>query len=216
MKKILVLLILLSLVCTLGCAVHIFKKSPKDKEKIERLSDEVARLNELRKREKQQFEQMKRELRRQLKSKIGLDLEERGLVITLADNILFDSANATIKNDAYPVLNKIIAVIKKNAPEKNIGIEGHTDNEPIKLSAWKWKSNMELSTARANSVYHYLVDVGGLDPARLTTIGHGEFRPVADNDTGEGRTKNRRVEIVILPQYPKKTAEEFEEQNWIK
>ena len=156
------------------------------------------------------IEEMKRELQRKLKGQVGLDVGERGLVITLADNILFDSGKARVKEDAYPILNKIIAVINKKAPDKNIGVEGHTDNMPITHSSWK--SNRELSTARANNVYHYLVDESGLSPSRLTTIGYSEFKPVASNDTSEGRAKNRRVEIVILPQYPKKSIEELERE----
>lgn len=213
MKKTIILL-LVTLLVTTGCAVNIYKKSPRDKAKIESLTGEVEKLSELRAKERRQFEEMKRELERKLRGKVGLDLAERGLVITLADNILFDSGKAEIKKEAFPILDKIIAVVKKKAPDKNIGIEGHTDNVPIKYSGWK--SNRELSTARANNVYHYLVKTGGLDPSRLSTIGYGQFRPIAGNDTAGGRAKNRRVEIVILPQYPKKAIDELEERAWVK
>ena len=214
MKKIIAVLLLIPLVFTAGCALNIYKKSPSDQEKIEKLSVELKRLNQLRNEEKRQFEEMKKELGRQLKGQVGLDVQERGLVITLADNILFDSGKAEIKEAAYPILDKIIKVIKTNAPDKNIGVEGHTDNVPIKYSGWK--SNRELSTARANNVYHYLADIGGLDPARLTTIGYGEFNPIVINDTVEGRAKNRRVEIVILPQYSKKDIDELKEKSRVK
>ena len=214
MKKGTIFFLLVTLFVTTGCAINLYKKSPQDKVKIDQLSTEVDRLSELRAREKEQFEDMQRELRRQLKGQVGLDLADRGLVITLADNILFDSGKARIKEDAYPVLDKIVSVIEIKAPDKNIGIEGHTDNTPIKYSSWK--SNRELSTARANNVYHYLVDTGGLKPSRLTTTGYGEFRPIASNDTARGRAKNRRVEIVILPRYPKKTIDELEEKSWAK
>jgi len=214
MKK-LVLLLLVALVMTNGCAFNIYKKSPKDKARIQTLSGEVERLSDLRAEEKKQFEEMKKELRRELRGKkVKLAVAERGLVITLANNILFDSGKAEIKKDAYPVLNKIVAAIKAKAPDKDIGIEGHTDNVPIKYSSWK--SNRELSTTRANNVYHYLVKTGGISPAKFTTMGYGEFRPVAGNETAAGRAKNRRVEIVILPQYPKKAIEEIEEQNRVK
>jgi len=220
MRKVLILLVVSTVFIT-GCAVKIYKKSSKDKVRIEELSGEVERLSELRAEEAKQFEEMKRELQRQLRGKkIGLDVVERGLVITLADNILFDSGKAKIKEDAYPILDKIVTVIKTKAQGKDIGIEGHTDSVPIKYSGWK--SNRELSTARANNVYHYLVTVGNIDPARMATMGYGEFRPVADNKTQTGREKNRRVEIVILPQYPKKAIGEVEqtgvigEQNWAK
>jgi chemotaxis protein MotB len=79
----------------------------------------------------------------------------------------------------------------------DVGIEGHTDNVPIKVSGWK--SNWELSSARAMSVLHYLVDRKGIAGNRVAAIGYGEFRSVASNDSKEGRRQNRRVEIVILP-----------------
>lgn len=214
MKRLMVSLIVMSLIVS-GCAISFYKKSPKDKAKIEELTGEVERLSELRQREREQFEDIKRDLEKRLKGMVGLEIEERGLVITLADNILFNSGKAKIKEEAYPILDKISNVIKTKAPDKNIGVEGHTDNVPIKYSGWK--SNRELSTARANNVYHYLVDVGGLSPDRLTTIGYGQYRPIASNDTEEGRAKNRRVEIVILPEFSRKTGIESEkETRWIK
>ncbi|NQT22423.1 MAG: OmpA family protein [Candidatus Omnitrophica bacterium] len=216
MKKIMILLLASSVLLS-GCALNFYKKSPKDKEKIEKLSGEVDRLSKLREDENKQFEEIKRDLEGRLKGKkVGLELEDRGLVITLADNILFDSGKAEIKDDAKPVLNKICKVIKSKAADKNIGVEGHTDNVPIKHSGWK--SNRELSTARANNVYHYLIDVGKLIPAKLTTMGYGEFKPVVSNDTEDGRAKNRRVEIVILPEFSrKKSGAELKEKGpWIK
>ena len=210
MKKMLVLLLLATLLTT-GCAINIYKKSPKDKAKIAHLSSEVERLAALRELEREEFENMKKDLERKLKGRVGLDVAERGLVITLADNILFDSGKATIKENAYPVLDKIIAVIEKRAPDKNIGVEGHTDNVPISHSSWK--SNRELSTARANNVYHYLVDKGGISAPRLMTIGYGQFRPVATNDNETGRVKNRRVEIVVLPKYPKKAISDLKKEE---
>jgi len=214
MRRITIFLLSVALLATTGCAINIYKKSPSDRAKIEELSAEIERLKKLRKEEEKDFTQMKKELDKQFSGKIGVDVGERGLVITLADNILFDSGEATIKEEAYPTLDKIITVINTKAPDKNIGVEGHTDNVPIKYS--DWKSNRELSTARANNVYHYLVDTGGLDPARLTTMGYGEFRPVDSNDSAVGRAKNRRVEIVILPQYSKKDIEELERQMAVK
>jgi chemotaxis protein MotB len=126
---------------------------------------------------------------------------EKGLVITFVADVLFDSGKAKIKSEAYPILDKVAVVLKKNVPQLNVGIEGHTDNQPIKFSGWK--SNWELSTARALSVLHYLVDQKGIIPERLSAMGYGEYSPVASNDTKEGRQMNRRVEVVILPQLTK-------------
>ncbi len=81
-------------------------------------------------------------------------------------------------------------------------VEGHTDNQPIRMSAWR--SNWELSTARAMEVVHYFIEAGNLNPRRLAATGYGEFHPVADNGAPEGMSKNRRVEIIVSP---KKYAE---------
>jgi len=95
-------------------------------------------------------------------------------------------------------------VLQENVPDLNVGIEGHTDNQPIQYSGWK--SNWELSAARALSVLHYLADEKGVAPVRLSAIGYGENQPVASNDTKEGRKENRRVEVVILPKMVKSGA----------
>ena len=134
-------------------------------------------------------------------------MAERGLVITFVAEVLFDSGRAVIKKEAYPILDKVAKVIKDKVYDREIGVEGHTDNEPIMHSGWK--SNWELSTARATSVLHYLVDEGKLNPKKLSAIGYGEYRPIASNETAEGRQKNRRVEIVVIP----KVAKEKEPGN---
>jgi chemotaxis protein MotB len=87
-------------------------------------------------------------------------------------------------------------VIQEKVADRDIGIEGHTDNEPIKHSGWK--SNWELSTARATSVLHFLEE-GGVNPRQMVASGYGEYRPMVSNDDPSSRQKNRRVEIVILP-----------------
>jgi chemotaxis protein MotB len=115
--------------------------------------------------------------------------------------VLFDSGKSKIKPEAYATLDKVVRVLNENVPEYNVGIEGHTDNVPIKFSGWK--SNWELSTARALSVLHYIVEQRGVAPNRVSAIGYGEYNPVASNDNIEGRQLNRRVEIVILPKVAK-------------
>ena len=105
------------------------------------------------------------------------------------------------KPGGIPPLDKVCAVLKENMADFNIGIEGYTDDVPIKHSGWK--SNWELSTARSLSVLHFLVNEKGISPERLSAIGFGEYRPVASNDTKEGRKLNRRVEIVIQPKISK-------------
>jgi len=132
---------------------------------------------------------------------IKLQMMEKGLVITVVGDLLFDSGKAKIRSEAFPLLTKVSAVLKDNMAQFNIGIEGHTDNVPIKQSGWK--SNWELSTARALSVLHYLANDQGISPERLSAIGYGEYRPLVSNETSDGRKQNRRVEIVILPNITK-------------
>jgi len=132
---------------------------------------------------------------------VKLQMMERGLVITVVGDLLFDSGKAKIRNEAYPLLDKVAKVLNENVPDLNVGIEGHTDNVPIKRSGWK--SNWELSSARSLSVLHYLVNEEKVAPERLSANGYGEYKPVSSNDSKDGRQLNRRVEIVILPQLNK-------------
>jgi chemotaxis protein MotB len=120
-------------------------------------------------------------------------------VITFVADVLFDSGKAKIRQEAMPTLDKISNVLNESVPLTGIGIEGHTDNQPIQYSGWK--SNWELSTARALSVLHYLVDDRSIAPQRVSAIGYGEYRPVAPNETKEGRQENRRVEMSFCPRW---------------
>lgn len=192
-----IFIILMSFVLT-GCAVTFHSGKPSDIRKIEELEilakareQEVKELNEAK-------ALLEKRLRKEIKGEqLYLEMAERGLVITFVAEVLFDSGKAKVKPEAYSTLDKIAKVLRESVGERNISIEGHTDNEPIKYSGWK--SNWELSTARATSVLHYLVDEKNIAPARVAAVGHGEFKPVASNQTAEGRQKNRRVEIIILP-----------------
>ncbi|MFH1406985.1 MAG: OmpA family protein [Candidatus Omnitrophota bacterium] len=207
MRKIAVLA-LLSFVIS-GCAVGFYKSNPKDKETIGQLSSEVDRLKKLKEDESRQLRDtmsaLERELRKEIDEKqVRLEMAERGLVITFVTEILFDSGKTDIRLEGKQALDKVVSVLLERNIQQSIGIEGHTDNEPIKYSGWK--SNWELSTARATSVLHYL-QKKGLRPERLSATGYGEYRPLASNATVQGRQKNRRVEIVILPKYTKVKAQ---------
>ncbi|MFA4853910.1 MAG: OmpA family protein [Candidatus Omnitrophota bacterium] len=192
LKSALVLFVILNLA---GCTFIFQKGRRSDSQKIEELS---AQLDEL-SRSKSMLEQ---KLSQEINDKqIKLQMMEKGLVITVVGDLLFDSGKAKIRTEAYPLLDKVSAILKDNMAQFNVGIEGHTDNIPIKHSGWK--SNWELSTSRALSVLHYLVKDQGVSPERLSAIGYGEYRPVASNDSRDGRKQNRRVEIVILPNVTK-------------
>lgn len=128
-------------------------------------------------------------------SGVSVKTDPRGVVVTFSDAILFSSGSAEIKKEAFDVLEKLSKTL--NTVPGRIIIEGHTDNVPI--SGGKYSSNWELSTARAASVLHFFI-TKGVDPNRFAIAGYGEYRPVASNETEDGRAKNRRVELVIANQ----------------
>ena len=148
------------------------------------------------------LERAKKDLEESLKKEIGeykakLKMTERGLVITFLSEVFFDSGKDIVKSGGQSALDKVAEVLNKDVSASSVAVEGHTDNVPIKHSGWK--SNWELSSARALAVLHYLIDQDKIDPARLSAVGYGEFKPIIPNDTVENKQKNRRVEIVILP-----------------
>lgn len=174
--------------------------------KIKHLENEKERearaITEEKTRELSELEEAKAKLEESLKKEIGeykarLEMTERGLVITFISEVFFDSGKDKIRQDGEGALQRVAEVLNKEAAGSPVAIEGHTDNEPIKYSAWK--SNWELSSARALGVLHYLIEGCAVAPERLSANGYGEYRPVAANDTPINRQKNRRVEIVILP-----------------
>jgi chemotaxis protein MotB len=117
----------------------------------------------------------------------------RGVEVSLNDVALFDSGSAQLKADSYKTLNGIVGLVR--TVPNSINIEGHTDNEPISTSTFK--SNWELSAARAASVLHFFNN-RNIDPKRLQFTGYGEYHPLFPNDTAEHKQANRRVTIVIL------------------
>jgi len=187
------------LMTTLSACTIIFQKGRReDIQKITQLKSELSEL-----------EKAKRELEDRLRQEINdkevkVEMLERGLVITFVSEVLFDSGKSDLRVDSLEKLEKVAEVINTTVKDLSIGVEGHTDNEPIKRSGWK--SNWELSTARALSVLHYLTEQQNVGSERLSATGYGEYRPVASNDTKEGRQNNRRVEIVILPKAEKQDA----------
>ena len=120
------------------------------------------------------------------------------LSVNLVEKILFDSGSAEIKKDGKKVLDRVAEILAK-VTDKEIRVEGYTDNVPIspRLAA-RFPTNWELSTARATTVARYLQDKG-IDPTILSAAGYSEFRPIAPNDDEEGRAKNRRIEISLVP-----------------
>lgn len=222
MSKKLNLLLLAVAVFFSGCAVTFKKTPPAELEKvqlmkkeIQRLRMELERLRAEKEQEIEELEEAKRNLEKRFEKEIRekelkLSLEEKGLVLRFVAEVFFDSGKAEIRPEAYPILDKVATFLKEDVPDRNISVEGHTDNVPIKYSGWK--SNWELSAARALSVLHYLVDEKGISPERIRATGYGEYQPIASNQTPEGRQRNRRVEIVVLPKKLTKIREEFLEE----
>lgn len=122
-------------------------------------------------------------------------IEEKDfLMIRLDSEVFFDSGSADIKTDGIKVLSAIAATLR--GIENEIMISGHTDNVP--MSNKQFKSNWELSTARATNAVKYLVEVEKLNPVQFTATGNGEYHPIGDNKTSQGRQMNRRIELKII------------------
>ncbi len=120
------------------------------------------------------------------------------LSVNMVEKILFDSGSAEIKKDGKKVIDRVAEILAK-VSDKQIRVEGYTDNVPIssRLAA-RFPTNWELSTARATTVARYLLDKK-IDPRLVSASGYSEYRPVAANDTEEGRARNRRIEITLVP-----------------
>jgi chemotaxis protein MotB len=126
---------------------------------------------------------------------ISIEMTREGLVISLREAGFFDSGSATPRPESLPVLRQIAERLQ-NSPY-DMRVEGHTDNVPIHTEAFD--SNWELSSARATRIARTFLDLKAISPERLSAAGFAEFHPAASNDTPEGRAKNRRVDLVILP-----------------
>ncbi|MCR5251191.1 MAG: flagellar motor protein MotB [Lachnospiraceae bacterium] len=125
---------------------------------------------------------------------VELSYTSQYVEITLNGALLFDSGSAKLSADAGAVLDQVGLILERYA-ESTVEIEGHTDSVPMHSA--QFPSNNELSDARALSVFYYLTEHTSLDPAKVKHSGRGEYNPIADNSTAEGRALNRRVEIKI-------------------
>jgi chemotaxis protein MotB len=147
----------------------------------------------------QTHQSLEDEMRAALESKdVTISQLQGKLTVNILDRILFDSGEADLKTDGATVLRKVAGILEQHT-NLRIHVIGHTDNVPIRPGARsRFASNWELSTARATAAVRFLVEKAGVDPRRLGAVGYGEFRPVADNATAEGRARNRRIAITIL------------------
>ena len=127
---------------------------------------------------------------------IEINVEKGVVYVSISDKLLFDSGRYNVTARAKEVLGKVATVVK-NKPNIEFMVEGHTDNNPISTSMFE--DNWDLSVKRATSVVRILQDDFGVEPARMTAAGRSYYVPIASNETAEGRAKNRRTRIVVLP-----------------
>ena len=126
---------------------------------------------------------------------LTVSIEKGRIVINLPDNVLFATGHSNVNAEGQKALKQIGAVLKEFS-DRSFQVEGHTDNVPMKSA--RYPSNWELSTARAMSVVHLMIEEG-VDAKNISAAGFGEFQPRADNEEKEGRALNRRIEIIMLP-----------------
>jgi chemotaxis protein MotB len=185
------------------------KELAAQKEKNKSLSDENTVLKEsatkLEKKSKEveatsnTYKELLQEMKGEIaKGQITITELKGKLTMDVVDKILFDSGEAQVKEEGLEVLKRVVDILK-TVKDKNIRIEGHTDN--VKIAgrlAKRYPTNWELSDARAINVTKYLQQQG-INPQVLSATAFGEYQPIADNSTPEGRAKNRRIAIILLP-----------------
>jgi len=162
--------------------------------------DQLSELQERIREETEQLERLKQSLdayitENELASQLSTELNNMQLVLRISDNALFASGSAEVSPEGRR-LALAIADMLTAYPQYEVVVSGHTDNVPIHNE--RYRDNWDLSTARALNFMKILLGNKELDPSRFSSIGFGEYRPVADNDTPEGRAKNRRVEVSII------------------
>jgi len=173
---------------------------------IESLKNEILRLNEeldetsgLRAILLQEKPKIEKLLAPQItRGDVLLEMDSRGLVVTVLDHALFDPDETQFTPAGEETLGKIASVLSGPLQKNRVELEGHTDSQPIEGS--DGVTNWEYSIGRAAAVLHYFTDTQTLEPSRFGVTGYAEYRPRASNDNEQGRDRNRRVEIVITPQ----------------
>jgi chemotaxis protein MotB len=126
---------------------------------------------------------------------VSIRMGRDGLVISLREAGFFASGSATPEPETLPTLRRIASALSQTSYD--LRVEGHTDNVPIHTG--EFDSNWELSSARATHIARLLIDLGSIQPTRISAAGYAEFHPTAPNDTVDGRAQNRRVDLVVLP-----------------
>lgn len=173
------------------------QKKPEYEEALARLQKELGVKGAVKKiKEIEAAKIVQEELKKEIdEGSLGMEVTTSRIKLTFSSPILFDSGSADLKDSAKKVLDPVAASLLKM--ENTVIVEGHTDS--ARMLGRKFASNRELSIMRAFSVINYLVKKG-VQPARITAYGYGEFRPVSLNDSDENRLRNRRIEMIIMRQ----------------
>ena len=174
------------------------------KSQVSTLSQKVEKIEEEKEQKESEFSELQASLQREIESREITITQLKGkLTVNLMDKILFDSGRATIKTEGKKVLDKIATLLLNKYPDRQIRVEGHTDNVPISGALQRrFPTNWELSTARATAAVRHLQEKNSVDPTRLAAVGFGEYHPIDTNDTPEGKARNRRIEIILMPPEP--------------
>jgi chemotaxis protein MotB len=171
------------------------QQQAESKRQIAALEQQKAQLQTASQQDKSQYDALVRNLTEEVKKgELQVRQYKDMLTVDVAEQLFFDSGRADLKDTGKEVLKKVGEAIK-GYNDKVIRIVGHTDNVPIKTRVFP--SNWELSVARATTVVRYLQETG-IPPERMIASGRAEYQPVAENDTPEGRKKNRRIEITLI------------------
>lgn len=191
---------LMSCLVILFLALYVFSFNMKKSDyenAIATLQKELGVKSAIKKvKEMEATKKVEEELRKEIEDgSLGVEVTTSRIKLTFSSPILFDSGSAALKGSAQKVLDPVAASLMKM--ETRVIVEGHTDS--ARMLGHKFASNRELSIMRAFSVINYLVKKG-VQPARLTAYGYGEFRPAAPNDSDVNRLKNRRIEMIIMRQ----------------
>ena len=190
-----------------GTIDDIKKRTNKLSEAKAQVEAERERLLAEKRKQQEEFRDLRESLQQEIANQeITITQLQGQLTVNLMDKILFDSGRADIKPEGKKVLDKIADTFLNRFPDREIRVEGHTDDRPFRGSPLE---NWDLSAARAISAVRYLQAYASVDSSRLSATGYAFYRPIDTNDTPGGRARNRRIEIIVMP--PKKKAAQEEQ-----
>jgi chemotaxis protein MotB len=176
------------------------RKSLEDQQEVLRLRQEKTQVEEKSEFVMKTYDDLVKTMKNEIaEGEIRISQQGERLSVDVSEQVLFLSGSDKVQPKGEKILKKLIPALK-GAKDKRVTVEGHTDNAPIQKALRKvFPSNWELSAARAVRVVRFL-EGQGVDPVRLSAVGYGEHRPIASNRDAEGKKRNRRIEIVLLPQ----------------